>query len=126
MDLDVSDAEGPCVEFDRWVGEPVAMAGELELRTELDPAGWTVRLAGVMSGAGARALCERLREIASRGRRQITLDVRDVRELTDFGAAILSHGLRCEAVLKRAVWLREPPAALRRQLDRFGMGAGPM
>ncbi|MHB1846358.1 MAG: hypothetical protein ACYCWW_16155 [Deltaproteobacteria bacterium] len=125
MDLDLSGSAEPSWGVEAGESDPVSVSEELELRSRLDEAGWTVRLAGTVSGASARALCERLVGLADRCRSHITLDVRNVRELTDFGAAILSHGLHSEPFLRRAVSLKALQSPIGRKLGRFGIGPPP-
>lgn len=95
---------------------------EVTVRSEASDRGLTVRLGGILNGAGARELCERLRELLRQGREAVLLDGSELRELSDFGAAVLSLALRCEPLLRARVSLDSFSLPARRKLGRFGVG----
>lgn len=99
-----------------------ARSSELELGYEPDGHEMRVSPQGVVDGAAARALCERLAELAARCRARIVLDLSEVQEISDFGAALLSHGLRSRPALFEKLSVASASLPLRRRLRRFGVG----
>ncbi len=98
---------------------------DLVFGTDLDDGGPTVRLQGVVDGAAARALCERLADLASRCRDRIVLDFSGVEEISEFGAALLSHGLRSRPNLLEKLSLARASQHFQRRLGRFGVDSDP-
>ncbi|MHB8418636.1 MAG: STAS domain-containing protein [Myxococcales bacterium] len=82
-----------------------------------------VSLRGIVDGATARALCERLAEIGTRCRDRIVLDLSGVQEISEFGAALLSHGLRSRPALLEKLSLASASRPTRLRLGRFGVGS---
>jgi ABC-type transporter Mla MlaB component len=98
-----------------------ARSDELSLGWEPDGQDMRVSLRGIVDGAAARTICERLAELAARCRERIVLDLSGVQEISEFGAALLSHGLRSRPALFEKLTFANAPAPLRR-LQRFGVG----
>ena len=69
--------------YEGWLEE---QSGEATLSSASDDGSVTVRLAGVVDGASARTICDRLADIALRCHDRIVLDLSQVREISQFGA----------------------------------------
>ena len=105
--------------YEGWLEE---QSGEATLSSASDDGSVTVRLAGVVDGASARTICDRLADIALRCHDRIVLDLSQVREISQFGAAMLSHGIRSRPELFAALSLAPASQPVTRTLDRFGVG----
>ncbi len=88
------------------------------------PEGQDVRLhlRGIVDGAAARRICEHLAEVGMRCRSRIVVDLSGVQEISEFGAALLSHGLRSRPALLEKLSLASASQQFRRRLGRFGVG----
>jgi anti-anti-sigma regulatory factor len=99
-----------------------ARCGELSMGWEPEGDDLRISLRGVVDGAAARTVCEHLADAVARCRDRIVLDLSGVQDISGFGAALLSHGLRSHPGLLAKLSVASASQSLRRTLGRLGVG----